>query len=256
MLTHPSLQRLPRIAHGFFTRKGGTSGGIYASLNCGPGSKDTPSHVVENRRRAMSRLGLPRDALVTASQVHGTHIHFVEGAQDPAVPIEADGLVTKTAGLAIGILTADCAPVLLADPDRDIVGAAHAGWRGAKTGVLEAVLAEMVGRGAKLAHIQAVIGPCIGQPSYEVAPDFPEPFLAEDPGNTQFFQGTPTGRFLFDLGAYVEARLRAAGVAEPARIKADTYGDPDRFFSYRRATHKGEPDYGRFLSAIAISNGA
>ena len=256
VLTHPSLQRLPRLAHGFFTRKGGTSEGIYASLNCGPGSNDTPAHVAENRRRAMDRLGLPGDGLVTASQVHGTHVHFVTGPHDPAKPIEADGLVTKTPGLAIGILTADCAPVLLADPDRGIVGAAHAGWRGAKAGVLEAVLAEMVDRGATRARIQAVIGPCIGQTSYEVAPDFPEPFLAEAPGNTQFFQKMPTGRFLFDLGAYVEARLRAAGVVDPARINADTYGEPDRFFSYRRATHKGEPDYGRFLAAIAILNGA
>ena len=137
-----------------------------------------PDHVAENRRRAMGLLGLPHDALVTARQVHGTHVHFVTGPGDPAISIEADGLVTKTAGFAIGILTADCAPVLLADPGRSIVGAAHAGWRGAKTGVLEAVLAEMVRQGARRSHIQAVIGPCIGQPSYEVAPDFPEPFLA------------------------------------------------------------------------------
>ncbi|PCJ60157.1 MAG: polyphenol oxidase [Rhodospirillaceae bacterium] len=256
MLTHPSFQGLARIAHGFFTREGGTSEGIYASLNCGPGSNDTPSHVAENRRRTMDRLGLPRDGLVTASQVHGTHVHFVTGPFNPARPIEADGLVTKTTGLAIGILTADCAPVLLADPDRGIVGAAHAGWRGAKTGVLEAVLAEMVGQGARLAHIQAVIGPCIGQQSYEVAPGFPDPFLAEDPDNARFFQGTPAGRFRFDLGAYVEARLRGAGVIKPTRIDADTYCEPARFFSYRRATHKGEPDYGRVLSAIAIQNGA
>ena len=255
MLTHPSLQGL-HITHAFFTRKGGASDGIYASLNCGPGSKDRPSHIRENRQRAMERLGLPRDALVTANQVHGTHIHFVEHPFDPATAPDADGLVTKTSGIAIGILTADCAPVLLADPGRGIIGAAHAGWQGAKTGVLEAVLAEMEKQGARPAHIQAVIGPCIGQQSYEVAPDFPAPFLAEDSKNARFFQQTPTGHFLFDLGAYVEAKLRAAGITKPTRINADTYREPSRFFSYRRATHKGEPDYGRVLSAIAIRNGA
>lgn len=261
MLTHPTLDRLPRIAHAFFTRQGGTSEGIYASLNCGPGSADVPERVVENRRRAVARLGLDPGGrastpLATAHQVHGKSIQIVTQTWETGGAPKADGLVTNVPGLAIGILTADCAPVLLADTGQGVIGAAHAGWQGAKAGVLEAVLAKMIELGAKRTSIHAVIGPCIGQPSYEVGPEFQAPFLAETPDNARFFRPGAADRFQFDLGAYVQARLGAAGIAQPARIAADTYGDPARFFSYRRATHGGEPDYGRTLSAIAIRKDA
>jgi len=256
LLTHPTLESLPRIAHAFFTREGGTSEGIYASLNCGPGSNDAPDRVAENRARAMAMLELPANALATARQVHGKNVCVVTRPWKASAAPEADALVTNVPGLAIGILTADCAPVLLADPDGGVVGAAHAGWRGAKAGVLEAVLDAMVALGADRARIRAAVGPCIGQASYEVGPEFPAPFLAESAKHARFFQEGATGRLHFDLGAYVAERLSAAGVAKPACVPADTFRDPARFFSYRRTCMESAPDYGRTLSAIAIRNGA
>lgn len=252
MLTHFLLNRFPRVSHAFFTREGGASEGIYASLNCGPGSRDAPSRVQENRRRAMAAFGLSGEQLATARQVHGKTVFRVERPWEAAGAPEADGLVTNVAGIALGILTADCAPVLLADMEARVIGAAHAGWRGAKGGVLEAVVSEMARLGAEASRIAAVIGPCIGAGSYAVGPEFPVPFLAEDAANARFFVEGEEGRLRFDLGAYVESRLGKAGVASVARVEADTCREATRFFSYRRSLWNGEPDYGRALSAIAL----
>lgn len=252
MLTHPTLERLPRIAHAFFTREGGTSEGIYASLNCGPGSNDAPEHVAENRRRALTRLGLAPDALVTVYQVHGRQVLRADRPSPMGDAPEADGLVTNRPGLAIGILTADCAPVLLADPKARVIGAAHAGWRGAQAGIVEAVVEEMTRLGAQAGHIHAVIGPCIGADSYEVGPEFPAPFLAAEAAHKRFFRETTNGRFHFDLAGYVAARLESLALGAIERVKADTCADTAHFFSYRRSVLKGEPDYGRALSAIAL----
>ena len=260
MLTHPTLDSIPHIAHAFFTRKGGTSEGIYASLNCGPGSGDTPERVAENRRRAMARLGLAADALATARQVHGRAVLFVERPLTLGAPSgstsEADGLVANVPGIALGVLTADCAPVLLADAKAGVIGAVHAGWRGAAEGVMEAVIEEMEGLGAARLRLCAVIGPCIGAPSYEVGPEFPAPFLEQDPAHARFFTEASKGRFRFDLAAYVEARLEGLAIPNVERIAADTYTDAEHFFSYRRAVLAGEPDYGRTLSVIAIKEEA
>ncbi len=252
MLTHPILDSLPHIAHAFFTREGGTSEGVYASLNCGPGSNDEPARVAENRRRAMARFGLAAGALTTARQVHGRTVVHVERPLLPGPAPEADGLVTNVPGMAIGVLTADCAPVLLVEPEAGVVGAIHAGWRGAAQGVVEAVVGEMEGLGAVPSRVCAVIGPCIGARSYEVGLEFPAPFLAQDPAFARFFTEASGGRFRFDLAAYVEARLEGLAIRSVERIQADTYLDQERFFSYRRALLKGEPDYGRALSVIAI----
>ncbi len=252
MLTHPTLDSLPHIAHAFFTRQGGTSEGIYASLNCGPGSNDAPERVAENRRRAMAALGLAAGALATAWQVHGRAVLFVERSLPPGQAPEADGLVTNVPGIALGVLTADCAPVLLADAKAGVIGAVHAGWRGAAEGVVEAVIEAMEGLGATPSRLCAVIGPCIGAESYEVGPEFPAPFLKQDPAHARFFRDAAEGRFRFDLAAYVEARLEGLAIPSVERITADTFLDAERFFSYRRAVLEGEPDYGRALSAIAI----
>ncbi|MCE2509750.1 MAG: peptidoglycan editing factor PgeF [Alphaproteobacteria bacterium] len=252
MLTHPTLERLPHVVHAFFTREGGTSDGIYASLNCGPGSNDAPARVAENRRRAMARLGLEPASLATVHQVHGRDVLRVEAPVPAGEGRQADGLVTNRPGIAIGILTADCAPVLLADPEARVIGAAHAGWRGAAAGVVEAVVGEMANLGARPARIHAVIGPCIGAESYEVGPEFPAPFLAADPTHDRFFKQAKAGRFRFDLAGYVGARLAGLGLGSIASVQADTCADATRFFSYRRAVLAGEPDYGRALSAIAL----
>jgi polyphenol oxidase len=248
-----ALNDINRIRHGFFTREGGVSTGIYASLNCGPGSADAPDAVAENRGRAMAMLDQAPQALVTVYQCHSAEVVVVDRPFAPGTAPKADALVTTTPGLALGILTADCAPVLFADRRHAIIGAAHAGWRGAVTGVLDNTLAEMVRLGATANTVVAAIGPCIGQRSYEVGPDFPAPFLAEDPDNGDFFAPSRRpGHFLFDLPGYVARRLARLGIQEVTRVPADTCRDESRFFSYRRATLRGEPDYGRQMSAIVL----
>jgi len=253
MLTSESLTALSGIRHGFFTRDGGVSGGLYASLNCGLGSGDDLASVAENRGRALARLGLPADRLATAYQVHSNRAARADSPWPADRRPQVDALVTRTPGLALGILTADCVPVLFADRQAGVVGAAHAGWRGALDGVLEATLAAMQELGARAESTLAAIGPAIEQPSYEVGPEFPGPFLDQDPANRDFFRTAPrNGHFLFDLKGYVARRLARAGLARIERLAANTCAEPERFFSYRRACLEGEQAYGRLLSAIAL----
>ncbi|MBK8174292.1 MAG: peptidoglycan editing factor PgeF [Rhodospirillales bacterium] len=256
MLSADSLSGSPAIRHGFFTREGGISDGPYASLNCGLGSADDPDRVRENRRRAMRGLGAADDALITAYQVHSPYAAVVEAPWPADARPQLDALVTRTPGLALGILTADCAPVLLADPDTKVIGAAHAGWRGAKGGVLAATIEAMLGCGARLSSIRAVVGPCIRQDSYEVGAEFRDAFLADDPGADTFFRpGVPPHedpqRYRFDLARFVARKLGALGVRTLEILPHDTFAD-DRFFSYRRVTLAGGNDYGRMLSAITL----
>lgn len=249
------LGPLRGVRHAFLTREGGVSEGIYESLNCGFGSKDDPAHVAENRRRAAAALDVPADALVTAYQTHSTRVATVEQPHKADNAPEVDAMITDRPGIALGILTADCAPVLLADAEARVIGAAHAGWRGAISGIVEETVVAMTQKGAQPARIHAAIGPCIGPRSYEVGPEFPAPFLAQDEANARYFR--PSSRadhYLFDLPAYVESRLHAAGVRAVARLPADTCAEPERFFSYRRTVLEGRRDYGRLLSIIALED--
>jgi len=255
MITLSLLNEISCLRHGFFTREGGVSTGLYASLNCGPGSKDDPAAVAENRARAMAMLDQPATALRTLYQAHTAEVVVVrDSAWDAAHPPVADAMVTDRPGLVLGILTADCAPVLLADGRARVVAAAHAGWRGALGGVLEATVTAMIGLGARPETIVAAIGPCIGLRSYEVGHDFPEPFIDQEVSNADFFAPSPVtdGRYLFDLPGYVSRQLSHLGVTEVSRVPADTYRDETRFFSYRRGSQQGAPDYGRQLSAILL----
>ena len=253
MISLSALNEISRIRHGFFTREGGVSAGLYASLNCGPGSKDDAALVAENRAQAMALLDQPASALVTVYQVHSPDVAVVEAPFAAGQPPKADALVTDRPGLALGILTADCAPVLLADRKGAVIGAAHAGWRGALGGVLDNTLDAMERLGAKRKGVVAAIGPCIGHRSYEVGPEFPAPFLAEDADNSNFFAEAPRpGHYLFDLPGYIARRLAKLGVLDVTRVPADTVRDEARFFSYRRATLRRESDYGRQLSAIVL----
>jgi YfiH family protein len=240
------------VAHGFFGRRGGVSKGVYESLNCGPGSGDARPAVMENRKRAMESLS-PGSQLVTLYQVHSADVITVSEPWEIAANPRADALVTNRPGITLGILTADCAPVLLCDATAGVVGAAHAGWQGALSGVTDAVVAAMVRLGAKASRITAAVGPCIGAASYEVGPEFEARFAAADAANTQFFSRSPqTGRWHFDLANYVAQRLKRVAVESVAVIGRCTYQDEKNFFSYRRTTHRKETDYGRQLSAIAI----
>lgn len=241
---------LSPLRHGFFTRRGGASSGIFAGLNCGPGSSDQTEVVALNRARAAEALAIAPDRLLTLHQVHSAEAVTVRApfAERP----RADALVTTEPGLAIGVLTADCLPVLFADHAAGVVGAAHAGWRGAQAGILEATLSAMRAAGAEPSRIVAVIGPAISQPAYEVGPDLVESFLDEDPDNARFFAGGDGDRAHFDLPGYGAARLRAAGVAHVEWLRQCTYADPARFYSYRRSRHAQEADYGRLLSAIRL----
>ncbi|GJD51007.1 Polyphenol oxidase [Methylobacterium crusticola] len=249
----PELSSHSGVRHAFFTRRGGVSEGVFASLNGGLGSGDEPARVAENRRRMTAQLALPADALVSLYQVHSAEAVAV------AAPFSerprADAMATRVPGLALGILTADCGPVLFADPENRVVGAAHAGWKGALTGVIEATLAAMERLGGERAATVAVLGPTIGAAAYEVGPEFRARFVEADPENGRYFAPSPerASHSLFDLPAYIVARLERAGVGEVAALGHCTYSDPDRFFSYRRATHRAEPDYGRLVSAIALT---
>lgn len=252
MISLSALNEVNAIRHGFFTREGGVSQGIYASLNCGPGSKDDSRAVAENRARAMALLDLEPSALVTCYQVHSPDVVVVDGPWAGEAP-RADAMVTTCRGVALGILTADCAPVLLADRHGQIIAAAHAGWRGAMGGVLDNTVSKMVELGAKRDSLIAAVGPCINQRSYEVGPEFAAAFLADDADGATFFSpAARDGHFLFDLPGYVSRRLAKLGIGEVTRVPADTCRDETRFFSYRRSTLRGEPDYGRQLSAIVL----
>lgn len=250
----PLLATLRPVKHGFFSRRGGVSGGLYESLNCGLGSGDAARNVIENRRLAMAALKLGPDSLATVRQVHGCHVVTLDGKPGGEAPPQADALVTRCPGVALGILTADCVPVLLADATAGVIGAAHAGWRGALAGVVAACVGAMGALGARPADIHAAIGPAIAGRNYEVGADVFNTFTIADNGNRQFF--SPAGQpahYLFDLGAYVAAALGRAGVGASRRLSHDTYGEEDLFFSYRRSCHRGEADFGRCLSAIVIT---
>ena len=252
-LTH-DLLALPGIRHGFFTREGGVSTGLYASLNCGTGSRDDRALVLENRARVTAALGVAADRLATPYQVHGTEAVVVDSVWQPGQGPKADAVVTDRPGIALGIGTADCGPILFADASAHVIGAAHAGWRGALAGVAEAAIAAMEGLGARRENIVAVLGPSISQANYEVGPELVGQFTAADPANARFFVPSPRdGHALFDLPGYTVARLQAAGV-KAANMDLCTYAEPERFYSYRRATHLSEPDYGRLLSAIVLKD--
>lgn len=239
------------IPHGFFGRHGGVSTGELAALNCGLGSGDDPALIIENRRRATEAV-LPGAALTGLYQVHGNRCVIIDKCSDLAARPEADALATRTAGILLGILTADCVPVLFADRTAGVVGAAHAGWKGAIAGVTDTTLAAMESLGARREDITVAIGPCIGRASYEVDEDFVQRFLSNDPANERFFAAGRAGHAMFDIAAYVAARLAAAGVTRIAIGGQDTYADAESWFSYRRACHKNENSYGRQLSVIGL----
>ncbi len=248
-----SLSRLPGIRHGFFTREGGVSAGIHASLNCGLGSQDERSRVLENRRRVAGSLGDADMPVVTLYQTHSATAGLVTGAVVGELP-KADAVVTCTPGVVVGALAADCCPILFADPAAKVVAAAHAGWRGAVAGIAEATVEKMLEAGAERARIVAAIGPCIGADAYEVGPEFEAELLALSPANAAFFRrAAPTARAHFDLPAYVVARLQRLGLAHVENASVDTYENESRFFSYRRATHRRDADYGRQISAIVVA---
>ncbi|QRM30683.1 peptidoglycan editing factor PgeF [Microvirga sp. VF16] len=249
----PALASQSGIRHAFFTRQGGVSDGIYASLNGGIGSSDEPTKVQENRRRMTEALSIKPDALISVYQVHSPDAVIVEGPWHGERP-KADAMVTATPGLALGITTADCGPVLFADPEARVIGAAHAGWRGAVTGVLEATIEEMEKLGARRSNIVVALGPTISQTAYEVGPDFIKRFAEEAPGHERFFkEAERSDHAMFDLPGFIGARLEAAGIGAFADLGLCTYSDEERFFSYRRTTHRKEPDYGRLISAIALT---
>lgn len=253
-MTGDAFGRLRGIRHEFFTREGGVSSGIFASLNCGLGSGDDIDCVHENRARAASRLDVRAPALLSLHQVHGRDVVTVDSPWHEGARPKADAMVTKRSGIALGILTADCAPVLFADDDAGVIGAAHAGWRGLLAGVIEATLQAMVQLGARAERVAARVGPTIGRDSYEVGPEFPAPFLAADPANARFFRpASRPGHHMFDLSAACVARLAAAGVAAATASTADTCRDAAQYFSYRRSVLTGERDYGRGLSAIVLA---
>jgi YfiH family protein len=253
LLISRRLSELKGVRHGFFTRKGGVSTGAYESLNAGPGSNDDPAAVAENRRRAAEALGAATDDLVTCHQIHSTLARVTEQPWGEKRP-EGDAVVTRTAGLVCGVLTADCAPVLMVDPSAHVVAAVHAGWKGALDGVIQSAVKAMEAEGARAHSIIAAVGPCIAQASYEVGPEFLHRFSAHDPGSERFFKRAPApGKHLFDLPRFVLWRLEQAGVGEAEWLERDTCADEALFFSNRRAFKRGEADYGRLLSAISLT---
>ncbi len=245
-----TADRLGPLRHGFFTRKGGASSGIFRGLNCGVGSSDQSEIVAINRARVADAMQVPTDHLITVHQVHSTEVVIVDGPLSERP--RADAMVTRTPGLALGILTADCMPVLLADPAAGVIGAVHAGWRGALDGVLVAVLDAMEDLGAQRGDISAVIGPAISQAAYEVGPEFLDEFLAEDTEFSRFFAGGTGERMQFDLAGFGLHQLRGAGVGHAEWTGHCTYADAERFYSFRRTTHHGEVDYGRLIAAVRL----
>ena len=255
MLQAPSLSRLARIRHAFFTRGGGVSDGVYASLNGGIGSNDAPDKVAENRARMAATLGVTPDRFLTPYQIHSPDVVVADGSWTQATRPRADAVVTREPRLAIGVSTADCGPLLFADAEAGVVGAAHAGWRGAFTGVIEATLAAMEKLGASRDRVVVALGPTIRQPNYEVGPEFLERFRAADMDNERFFAPSPReGHAMFDLTGYIADRVNRAGVAQFEDLGHCTYADPAQFYSYRRMSQRGEPDYGRHINAIALAD--
>lgn len=244
---------LDGIPHGFFGRKGGVSTGAIEGLNCGLGSGDDPAAVEANRRLAADAI-LPGAPLASVHQIHSPTAVIAVQAVPYAQRPQADALVTDRPGLLLGVVTADCAPILLADAEAGVIGAAHAGWRGAMAGITDQTIAAMISLGAKIDRIAAAVGPCIARASYEVDHGFAERLTGEDPGNERFFAEGQDGKPHFDLEAFVVARLAAAGVRRIEATGLDTYALEDRFYSYRRATHRIEPTYGRQLSLIGLSS--
>ena len=242
------------IKHGFFTRAGGVSAGLYDSLNCGYGSGDAPENVTENRIRAKSVLGLKNADLLTCHQIHSAEVVLVDAPWTPEAAPEADGMVTTRSGIILGILTADCAPVLFADLENRVIAAAHAGWKGALSGITDRTITMMLSAGAERGKIIAAIGPAISQASYEVGEPFRDRYAAADPATATFFKpGIKDGKFQFDLTAYVAARLEQAEITQISVSGRDTCSEETCFFSCRRSVHRGEPDYGRALSVIALA---
>jgi polyphenol oxidase len=252
MLNSSLLSAIPGLRHAFFTRDGGVSDGLYASLNGGLGSNDDPARVVENRRRMAEQMGVAPTHLVGVHQVHSPDAVVATGPWQGTVRPKADAIVTQSDGLAIGITTADCGPVLLVDPKARVIGAAHAGWKGALTGVLESTIDAMEKLGADRSGMVAAIGPLIRQPSYEVGREFVERFIEADAENALFFlPGERDGHSMFDLAGFIRMRLENAGVLMIDDLGVDTYSD-ERCYSYRRSVHRKEPDYGRLVHAIAL----
>ncbi len=251
-LTSPLLSKFHRLQHGFFTRQGGVSEGLYASLNCGPGSSDSAMHVMENRSRVQHHL--KAESLCTLYQIHSAEVVTITNPWQQLNAPQADAMVTNTPGIALGILTADCAPVLLADPHAGVIGAAHAGWKGALSGVIANTVQAMEQLGAKRNQLFAAIGPCIGQESYQVDTIFHANFLAASADHNQFFDRDTQSpsHYLFNLKEFVESRLKAVGISQIHALPDNTYLEESQFFSYRRATHRNEPDYGRQISAILL----
>ncbi|MDX6806384.1 peptidoglycan editing factor PgeF [Terrihabitans rhizophilus] len=252
-VTAPALAALSGISHAFFTREGGVSQGIYASLNGGRGSADEPMAVAENRRRMACWLGVAEGQLATPHQIHSNQVMVALEPWPLGEAPHADAVVTNIPGLAVGVATADCGPILFADEGAGVVAAAHAGWKGAIGGVLEATVDAMEKLGARRGSMVAALGPCIRQRSYEVGPEFVARFRAADLLNERFFvASTNGGHAMFDLAGYIVQQLKQSDVAIVEDTGHDTYADEERFFSYRRSTHRGEPDYGRLVAAIAI----
>lgn len=244
---------LPGIRQAFFTRQGGVSDGLYASLNGGVGSRDNPAHVADNRARMAAALAVEPGRLLTAHQTHSPDVVIVDSPWTPQQHPCADGIVTCTRALAIGVTTADCGPILLAEPNAGVIGAAHAGWRGALAGIIEATVEAMEQLGAERSQIRAALGPMIRQDSYEVGSDLIERFVADDSSNGRFFRAaTRDSHALFDLAGYIAARLEQAGLRHVQDLGLCTYADPARFFSFRRSTHRAEADYGRHVNAIVL----
>lgn len=251
MLGSPLLSAIPGLRHAFFTTEGGVSDGIYASLNGGPGSNDDAANVAENRRRMAEQMGVVPEHFLTLHQIHSPNVVVAEGPWNGARP-KADAIVTRAEGLAIGVTTADCGPILFADPAARVIGGAHAGWKGALTGVLESTIAAMEKLGAGRGSIVAAVGPLIRQHSYEVGGEFVERFLEADAEYARFFlPGERDGHSMFDLAGFIRMRLENAGVLMIDDLGIDTYSDP-RCFSYRRSVHRKEADYGRHVHAIAL----
>jgi len=255
MLQALLLSELAGVRHGFFTRSGGVSHGVYATLNGGTGSNDAPDNVEENRARMAIALGVTPDRFLTAYQIHSPDVVVVEEPWTHDRRPRADAIVTRLPRLAIGVSTADCGPLLFADAEAHVIGAAHAGWRGALAGVIEAAIAAMEKLGAERSRIATALGPTIRQPNYEVGSEFVERFLAADADNKRFFKpSTSSGHAMFDLGGYIAERLQRAGITNFEDLGLCTYAEPERFFSYRRTTKLGEPDYGRHINAIALAD--
>lgn len=254
LLTEPHLAALHGVRHGFFTREGGVSNGPYRSLNCSSALSDSPAAVAENRALVAGQFDVGVNHLFTLRQCHSTRVCVIDRSSSAQAQPEADALVTAVPGLMLGVLTADCAPVLMADSGSGVVAAVHAGWRGALGGVIEATIDVMESMGARRGWIHAAVGPCIRQPSYEVNGDFRDQFLAHDEVCHRFFiPSQRPGSFLFDLPAYVSIRLQTCGIAAGSVLPHDTYADPARFFSYRRTAQRGEGEGGRQISAIMLT---